>query len=446
MKPVLSFFRVGSAIAAVFLAGPCVAATFVVNNNLDVPDDNPGNGVCHPVNGAASTCTLRAAIMEANALGGSHVIALPSGQYILNRLGAQEESALTGDLDIVATIRIVNGTSNPPVIYANQQDRVFDVRAGGSLTVQNVVVSGGFANAAGTVRGGAFQVATGAQLSVERSVVATNIANIGGAIYSDGSVTIIDSEFYNNAITDDEVLLEFANGAAVFSRGQLSISRSTFRDNGRVPGGDGLNLVTSAYAIHMRETGPASPSTALVNTTVVGNTRGIRSEGVPLKMDMVTIAGNSGLGLRFTPDINNIGMIQLQVRQTVIVANDSSDCNGIDGNQIENDVRNRYNASSDASCGFSGGNDQQNIAYPFLDSFENYGGRAPVLMPKFSSSIVDAGGPLCLPTFEDQRGKTRPMDGNLDGDNGCDLGAVEFDPMTDPIANDVIFADDFELN
>ena len=304
----------------------------------------------------------------------------------------------------------------------------------------------GFANAAGTVRGGGFQVATGAQLSLDRSAVYTNIANIGGAIYNDGSVTIVDSEIYNNAITDDEVLAEFANGAAAFSRGQLSISRSTFRDNGRIPGGEGLNLLPYAYAIHLRETGPASPSATLVNTTVAGNTRGIRSEGVPLKMDMVTIAGNSGLGLRFTPDIDTLGMIQLQVRQTVIVANDSSDCNGIDSSLIENDVRNRYNASSDASCGFGGGNDQQNIAYPFLETLDYYGGRTPVLMPKFSSSIVDAGGPLCLPTFVDQRGKTRPLDGNLDAESGCDLGAVEFDPMTDPLANDVIFADGFDLD
>lgn len=444
MKPVLPLFSAALAIATVTLASPCDAALFVVNNNLDVPDDSPGNGICHPVNGADNTCTLRAAIMEANALGGSHVIALPSGTYTLNRPGAQEESALTGDLDISATIRIVNGTSNRPLIYASQQDRVFDIRAGGSLTLENIAVSGGIANAPGTVRGGGFQVATGAQLSLDRSAVYTNIANIGGAVYNDGNLTIVDSEFYNNAITDDEVNVEFANGAAVFSRGQLSISRSTFRDNGRIPGGESLNLVTSAYAIHLRETGPASPSAALVNTTIAGNTRGIRSEGVPLQMDMVTIAGNTGLGLRFTPDFDTLGVIQLKVRQTVIVGGDAAACNGIDGSLIENNVSNRYNASSDASCGFTGGNDQQNIAYPFLDSLEPYGGRTPVLMPMFSSSIVDAGGPICLPSFEDQRGKTRPIDGNLDAENGCDLGAVEFDPMTDPLGNDVIFADGFD--
>ena len=45
------------------------AAVFTVNTNVDLPDANPGNGVCEtaPGNGI---CTLRAAIQEANALAG----------------------------------------------------------------------------------------------------------------------------------------------------------------------------------------------------------------------------------------------------------------------------------------------------------------------------------------------------------------------------------------
>ena len=40
------------------------AATFVVTSPEDEVDTNPGDGIC----GAASGCTLRAAVMEANAL------------------------------------------------------------------------------------------------------------------------------------------------------------------------------------------------------------------------------------------------------------------------------------------------------------------------------------------------------------------------------------------
>ena len=44
-----------------------MAATFTVNNTLDTVDANPGNGVCAD---SLGQCTLRAAIMESNALAG----------------------------------------------------------------------------------------------------------------------------------------------------------------------------------------------------------------------------------------------------------------------------------------------------------------------------------------------------------------------------------------
>jgi len=55
-------------------AAPAHAATFTVDRADDLPDNNPGNGQCS-VGGGPPRCTLRAAIMEVNALGGGpHVI------------------------------------------------------------------------------------------------------------------------------------------------------------------------------------------------------------------------------------------------------------------------------------------------------------------------------------------------------------------------------------
>lgn len=53
--------------------GPALADTFTVNDLGDAADDNPGNGACHTAGGV---CTLRAAIMEANAkiTGAPHTI------------------------------------------------------------------------------------------------------------------------------------------------------------------------------------------------------------------------------------------------------------------------------------------------------------------------------------------------------------------------------------
>ena len=58
------------------------AAVFTVNTNVDLPDASPGNGVCDAVP-PNNTCTLRAAIEEANALPGADQIILPPNTYLL---------------------------------------------------------------------------------------------------------------------------------------------------------------------------------------------------------------------------------------------------------------------------------------------------------------------------------------------------------------------------
>ena len=61
-------------------AGSVLAATFAVNSTADAVDATPGDGFCDDGTG---NCTLRAAIMEANALAGDDTINLPAGTYTL---------------------------------------------------------------------------------------------------------------------------------------------------------------------------------------------------------------------------------------------------------------------------------------------------------------------------------------------------------------------------
>lgn len=65
------------------------AADFIVNDTSDAVDINPGNGVCEATASGAD-CTLRAAIMESNALAGADTIALPAGTYNLTLTGVDE--------------------------------------------------------------------------------------------------------------------------------------------------------------------------------------------------------------------------------------------------------------------------------------------------------------------------------------------------------------------
>ena len=106
-----------------------LTGTFVVNSSDDLPDLNPGDGMAAATGGVV---TLRAAIMEANALAGDQVIELPSGSYFLTLAGANEDGAVTGDLDITGpaglTIRRTGATE--AIIDAGSLDRVFDVVVG----------------------------------------------------------------------------------------------------------------------------------------------------------------------------------------------------------------------------------------------------------------------------------------------------------------------------
>ncbi|MEM9056170.1 MAG: DUF4347 domain-containing protein, partial [Pseudomonadota bacterium] len=72
-----------------------VLAAFVVNTQADTVDINPGDGVALDAFGNTS---LRAAIMESNALAGADFIQLPAGTYTFNLGGSDINPAATGDL------------------------------------------------------------------------------------------------------------------------------------------------------------------------------------------------------------------------------------------------------------------------------------------------------------------------------------------------------------
>ena len=73
------------------------ADVFVVNNEWDIADASPGDGYCLA---AKFACTLRAAVMEANANPGHDTIMLPPGTFTLRIAGSGDADGSRGDLDI----------------------------------------------------------------------------------------------------------------------------------------------------------------------------------------------------------------------------------------------------------------------------------------------------------------------------------------------------------
>src|SRR5262249_32519047 len=133
--------RFGALIAGILfavagVAGGAWGATFTIDDIDDLVDVNPGDGSCATEN---ATCTLRAAIMEANALPGKDFVVVKDdleGNVTLTIPGAGEDAAATGDLDITDDIDI-NGIRpiGPDYGYlmgidAAGLDRIFHVLPG----------------------------------------------------------------------------------------------------------------------------------------------------------------------------------------------------------------------------------------------------------------------------------------------------------------------------
>jgi uncharacterized repeat protein (TIGR01451 family)/CSLREA domain-containing protein len=155
------------------VAGPAAAAPFVVNSVGD--EDAQGatnNGVC---NSTAGTCTLRAAIREANGTSGADVITF-------NIAGAGVHSiVLTSALPTIAETVTIDGTTQPgftgaPLIEVN----------GSSVT--DVLVLSGTASSNSTIKGLAINRCTGIAIRISSGSLNNVIA--GNYLGTDATGTL----------------------------------------------------------------------------------------------------------------------------------------------------------------------------------------------------------------------------------------------------------------
>src|SRR5205085_2252272 len=107
--------------------------------------------VVDPNDGVVS---LREAVLAANAsVGVPDTINLPAGTYVLTRVGADEDAAATGDLDITDRLTIVGSGAAATAIDGNLSDRVFDLRSD-ALTLSRLTVRNGRVTGPTAVGGG----------------------------------------------------------------------------------------------------------------------------------------------------------------------------------------------------------------------------------------------------------------------------------------------------
>ena len=392
------------------------AADFAVDTTDDAVDASLGDGVCAT---AAGTCSLRAAVQEANATPGPDLITVPSGTYTLTLAGAGEQEAATGDLDIHDDLTITGAGRDETIIDGGGIDRVFQAGVGQqdplTLTLQDLTIQNGFA--ADTADGGGVDVGRGI-VTIERVAFLNNEATAeGGGLDVDGlggALTIRDSLFDGNTAgragggffsavgTTVEASLIINNAAASaggvrVNDAVLTITDSTVANNAADNGTGGIGIFRSGALL-------------ATNVTVSGNDSGGPGQGAGIAvpgdasvLTHVTIV-NNGPGFGIGQASNTI-----TIRGSIVANNAQQDC----AQARLTVIAEAANLDSDGTCGFSLTGD------PLLSDLADWGGPEGTL-----THALEEGSPAfdtaasCL-TSLDQRGAPRPLSA------ACDLGALE---------------------
>lgn len=341
---------------------PALAAgPFMVTKTADTND-----GTCN------SDCSLREAIIAANALAGNDTITVPTGTYTLTIPGTDEDAAATGDLDITSNITLNGAGAGSTIIQAgtlgvggppNGIDRVFHITNTYIVNISRV-----------TIRNG------------------NSAADGGGGINNLGTLTVMNSTLSGNSA--------HFSGGGINNYGTLTVTNSTLADNSADAGGGISNNGGTA---------------TITNSTLSGNSAnlggGIENGGT-LTVTNSTLSGNSANF--FGGGINNSGPLNYA---NTIIANSTT------GSDCSNDSTfgiistNTNNLVEDGSCSAALSGD------PKLGPLASNGGPTQTLALLAGSKAIDAGkDSVCAAapvSNKDQRGVTRPQGAH------CDIGSYE---------------------
>jgi CSLREA domain-containing protein len=380
-------------LALLHMAEPARAAGFTVTKTGDTAD-----GSCD------SDCSLREAIIAANASPDVDTISVPAGTYALSIAGREEDFAARGDLDIRESVTITGAGARQTIIDANGIDRVFHTPDLGGSYPMTVNISGV------TITGGVIPDRTGggilhdwadATLNLTDSTVRGNSAAQGGGIQNgiaseDTTMTIVRSTVSGNETP--------SLGGGIQNRDTLTLANTTISGNESGSYGGGIYQGSGTLSI--------SSSTIAFNTAAQPGGGIAMGSGSPTLRSTI-VANNTA---PFHPGSNNC-YVPLSAPITS------------QGKNLENGT----------SCGFTQRSDLN--ADPGLKPLRNNGGPTRTHALPEGSPAIDAGA-IAIGDRTDQRGVPRPFDGDGDGTLTDDIGAFELDPrgctITGAIGNDTL--------
>lgn len=350
----------------------------------------------------------------------------------------------------VQNLTLIGAGTGSTFLDGNHTGRVLQTTL--SVSISNLTIRHG--DAGGERGGGIYNFGT---LSLENVKVMENTADQGGAgIFNVGTLDLVNSEVLSNTsegvgggiylwnnslLTATNSLIgwnEGSQGGGIYNTGGLHMEDSILRDNQAALFSGGLAVSSgSANLERVTVTGNHADNynggisnnygtLTLTNVTISGNSApdwvGLFSSGETAQTTVLntTIASNlaSGSGTARTGGVANNNNATISIQNSIIANNTHRNC-VVSGTwtSLGNNI------SNDTYCNFNQSGDLQPVD-AHLAPLGDYGGptQTHALLP--SSPAIDAANNSACPA-SDQRGITRPFDGDNDGNSDCDIGAVE---------------------
>ncbi|WP_395694401.1 choice-of-anchor Q domain-containing protein [Nocardioides sp.] len=352
--------------------GPAAAVGFTVDSNGDAPDANLADPACAT---AANVCTLRAAIMQANATAGTDVVTVPAMTIELG-------SALT--LSTNVTLR--GAGARKTILHATGGAHAMLLVSSGIAVVSGVTVTG-------ATGGGALAVnQSGGDLTLKAVRVTKNIASAAGAAYGpvysvNGTLTVRDSEISGNSTTSTSSSA-WGGGLSLYGS-TVTVLNTTIAGNSAV-GASGQGALGGGVWAGLNS------NVTITSSTVAGN----------------TVSSTSAYGAGIYQ--NSGGSGSTEVKDSIVALPlGATSCTGGVGSKMP--VFLGRNLLDDTSCGAAGAT--RTIAPAGLTALADNGGQTNTRAPAPGSPAINAASTCATPA--DQRGQARPVAG------ACDLGAVE---------------------
>jgi len=406
----------------------------------------PAPGPSLPINVPCNVPKLIAALNAANATSEPDTINLAEGcTYTLTTVdhdfdGPTGLPAVTSEITIEGNNATIERSSSAPNF------RILHLADEGNLTVNRLTIRGGLLG-----RWSGSGIYAFGTLRLNKCTIRDNRTEegYGGGIHSPyGQVTLTQT-----TVRDNEA---YGGGGIGADGGTLDLIRSTIRDNtaqhaGGINNRDGIATLTDSTVDHNRGWPGGGGGIiswremTLIGTTVSRNlgqdaggimnfgifnlikstisdndggagSGGAIANGGTLSIDSSTISGNRSGGSGSTIDSMNTVTL---VNSIIVGENAGNECHG------SGFTSQGYNLGSDDTCGLDQPTDQPS-ATALLGPLQDNGGPTETHALLSGSPAIDQGS--CPGCTTDQRGKPRPVDlpGIPDADDGCDIGAFEF--------------------